>query len=222
MARKIERLTLDTLALLPDEVRECLFWEREPVLRERAQVAGELASEKQAWLSQALLEWGSAGRVILIDDDVVGVIVYAPPVYFPGSASLPTAPISTDCVQLATAYVRPAHRRAGLGRLLMQAMAKDLIQRGGIRSVEAFGATRPQAASPEVASMHSCVLPAEFLLRVGFKTQRPHIQHPRMRLDLKSVLTWREELEAAVEKILGAVRPTRLRKPAPETRNRSR
>jgi hypothetical protein len=50
------------------------------------------------------------------------------------------------------------------------------------------------------------MLPVEFLQRVGFKTHRPHAKHPRMRLELKSVLTWREEMEAALNRLLGVVR----------------
>ena len=48
----------------------------------------------------------------------------------------------------------------------------------------------------------------EFLQRVGFRTARGHVRHPRMRLDLKSVVSWREEVELAWERLLGAVRPT--------------
>jgi hypothetical protein len=53
------------------------------------------------------------------------------------------------------------------------------------------------------------VLPADYLLSVGFKTQRAHPRYPRMRLELRSVLTWRDEVEGALEKLLGAVRPAR-------------
>lgn len=215
MARQVTRLTLDTLATLPEPARTCLFWELDPVHRERARLAGELVSEKEAWLSRVLLDWGSAGRVLTVDGETGGFVVYAPPVYFPGSASLPTAPVSADAVQLATAYVAPELRGQGLGRVLLQAMAKDLLQRGGIRSVEAFGSYARTAGSGAPAP---CVLPADFLLRVGFKTQRPHARHPRLRLELKSILTWREEVEAALERLVGAVRPAKLRKPAPHAR----
>ena len=47
----------------------------------------------------------------------------------------------------------------------------------------------------------------EFLGSVGFKTHRPHARHPRMRMDLRSALTWRDEVEAALEKLIGVVRP---------------
>jgi hypothetical protein len=53
------------------------------------------------------------------------------------------------------------------------------------------------------------VLPADYLLRVGFKTHRAHPRFPRMRLELRSAVTWRDEVESALEKLLGAVRPVR-------------
>lgn len=201
MARKLVRLTLDNLVDLPEVAQDCVFWELDPVARDRAVQAGESRSEKEAWLSRVLLEWGSCGRVAYVDGEPAGFILYAPPMFFPGSASLPTAPISEDAVQLATACVAPEYAGQGLGRVLMQAMAKDLLKRGGIRAVEAIGSNRP----------HECVLPTEFLVRVGFKTHRPHPVHPRLRIELKSVLTWKEEVEAALEKLVGAVRPVKAR-----------
>ncbi len=202
MARKLVRLTLDSLDDLPEDAQECVFWELDPVARTRAEKAGEARSEKEAWLSHVLLEWGSCGRVAYVDGEPAGFVLYAPPVYFPGSAQLPTAPISEDAVQLATAYVDPAFAGGGLGRVLLQGMAKDLIKRGDIRAVEAFGVS---------GRATSCVLPTEFLARVGFKTQRQHPKHPRMRLELKSVLTWKEEVEAALERLVGVVRPAKVR-----------
>jgi hypothetical protein len=51
-----------------------------------------------------------------------------------------------------------------------------------------------------------CVLPADFLLSVGFKTVRAHHRHPRLRLDLRTALSWREDVEQAIERLLGSVR----------------
>ncbi len=207
MSRRITRLTLDTLADLPEEIRTCLHWERDPVRRAEIERAGVAAEEKEAWVSAVLLEWGSCGRVIYVDDEPAGFVLYAPPVYFPGSASYPTAPVGEDAVQLATAQVFEGYGGGGLGRVLMQTMARDLVKRGDVRAVEAFGVRgRPT---------EGCPLPAEFLQRVGFKTCRPHPRHPRLRLDLRSVLTWREEMEAALTKLLDAVRPGRAAPAAP-------
>jgi GNAT superfamily N-acetyltransferase len=210
MSRKVVRLTVDHLAELPGPCRSCLFWELDPV--RRARVSGEAAlAEKEAWLSEVLREWGSCGRVALVDDRVVGHLVYAPAAYVPGAAAFPTAPVSSDAVLLTTAYVAEEHADGGLGRMLVQAMARDLIGRGGIRAVEAFGTTAP--------ALGSCLVAAGFLGSVGFKTHRPHPLTPRMRMDLRSALTWRDEVEAAVERLLGAVRPRP--KPTPERSHRS-
>jgi hypothetical protein len=58
------------------------------------------------------------------------------------------------------------------------------------------------------------MLPSDFLSRVGFKTQRAHSTTPRMRMDLRTTVTWRSEVEAALERLVGAVRP--VRRPAPK------
>ena len=51
------------------------------------------------------------------------------------------------------------------------------------------------------------MVPADFLRSVGFKTQRAHPTNPRMRMELRSALTWKDEVEPALERLLGAVRP---------------
>jgi GNAT superfamily N-acetyltransferase len=215
MARRVARLTLDTLADLPEEVRCCVQWELDPVSRHRLPDRESAAAEKEAWVSRVLLDWGSCGRVVYVDGEPAGFVTYAPPAYLAGTASLPTAPVSDDAVQVAAAQVFEPWAGTGLGRLLMQEVVKDLVQRGGIRAVEAFGSTRPRSRASAVLSGadHQCLLPVEFLQRVGFKTQRPHPRTPRMRLELKSVVTWREEVEGALERLLGVVRPTRAPRP---------
>ena len=205
MARRVARLTLDTLVDLPEDARCCVHWELDPVSRQRLPDRESAVAEKEAWVSHVLLEWGSCGRVVYVDDEPAGFVVYAPPAFLRGSASVPTAPVSDDAVQVAAAQVLPPYAGAGLGRLLMQEVVKDLLQRGGIRAVEAFGATA--GWTPGTSDEHPCLLPAEFLQRVGFKTHRPHPRTPRLRLELASVVTWREEVEAALERLLGAVRP---------------
>jgi GNAT superfamily N-acetyltransferase len=199
MSRRTVRLTLDNLSDLPPTCASCLFWELDPVRRHRVCAGGEF-DEKQAWVSEVLREWGSCGRIAMVDDRPAGYLVYAPAPFVPGGSGFPTAPISPDAVQLTTVYVDPEVRGGGIGRLLIQHMAKDLIRRGGIRAVEAFGETRNRPDGHHV-------VPAGFLSAVGFKTQRTHLVHPRMRMDLKSALTWRDEVEQALERLLGVVRP---------------
>lgn len=207
MARKVIRLTVDHLALLPEPVRTCLFWELDPVRRGRVRPE-EAAAEKEAWLGEVLREWGSCGRVMLVDDDLAGVVVYAPAAFVPGAAAFPTAPASPDAVLMTTMWVDPARTGGGLARQLVQGMARDLIERGGIPAVEAFGHLRHPARD-------ECTVPAEFLGSVGFKTQRPHPVTPRMRMELRSALTWRDEVEAAIERLVGVVRtPAQAARPS--------
>jgi hypothetical protein len=138
-------------------------------------------------------------------------VLYAPAVYVPGADAFATAPVSEDAVLLATAMVFPAYAGSGLGRVLMQTVVKDLVKRGGIRALEAIGDTRAPDKQQWARGRGygDCVLPAEYLLRIGFKTHRAHPRYPRMRLELRTALTWRDEVESALEKLLGAVRPAR-------------
>jgi GNAT superfamily N-acetyltransferase len=204
--RRIARLTLDNLGDLPQACRSCAFWELDPVRRQQAETAGEAALEKEAWVSRVLLEWGSCGRILYVDDEPAGYAIYAPPWLVPGAEAFPTSPVSEDAVLLATLRVLPEYAGGGLGRVLVQAVVKDVLNRGGIRAIEAFGDRRPGAIEA-FGGRSGCVVPADFWLRVGFKTQRSHPRYPRLRMDMRSVLTWREEVEQALEKLLQAVRP---------------
>lgn len=208
MSRRTAPLTLDHLAQVDEPCRSCLFWSTDPVSRGR--LAGEETAAREAWLSWVMREWGSGGRVALVDGRVVGHAIYAPVAFFPGAAAMPTSPPSPDAVLLTTVYVEPSARQGGLGRLLVQGMARDLVRRD-IAAVEAFGDTRGRSVG--------CVLPAEFLGRVGFKTQRAHVTTPRMRMDLRSVVTWKSEVEATLEKLWGVVLPSP--QPAPKASHRT-
>jgi hypothetical protein len=50
------------------------------------------------------------------------------------------------------------------------------------------------------------MVPAEFLRAVGFTTVRGHPMTPRLRLDLKTTVSWREDV---VEAALGRLRHRR-------------
>jgi GNAT superfamily N-acetyltransferase len=205
MSRRLAALTLDTLTDLPDPCRRCVAWELDPVARDRAAAAGDTAFEKEAWTSATLLEWGSCGRVAYVDDDPAGFVMYAPPHLVPRSMSFPTSPVSGDAVLLMSARVLPRYSGGGLARMLIQAAAKDLTRRG-VRAVEAFGLQAGAGQAEPGTPGASCLVPADLLLAVGFKTVRPHHRYPRLRLELKTALSWREDVEQALERILGTVR----------------
>lgn len=222
MSRRLGALTLDTLEDLPPRCRRCVAWELDPGARRRAQQAGDLEFEKEAWLSGVLLEWGSCGRIAYAGDTPAGFVTYAPPVHSPRASRFPTSPVAADAVLLMTGWVSPEHRGGGFARMLVQGAAKDLTRRG-VRAIEAFGTVSgdavaadgltardvpgvPAATDDPDSESHLCLLPVGLLLAVGFKTVRPHRHTPRLRLDLRTALSWREDVEQALERILGTVR----------------
>ena len=98
---------------------------------------------------------------------------------------------------MTTMQVMPEFSGEGIGRMLAQAVAKDLTRRG-VKAVEVFGDARP-------GTEPSCMVPADFLRSVGFKTVRPHPRWPRLRMELRSAMTWKEDVEAALEQLLGSI-----------------
>ncbi|GHA16700.1 GNAT family N-acetyltransferase [Streptomyces echinoruber] len=196
MGRRLVPLTLDNLQDIPKRCRSCVFWELDPVSGEASVKAGTPAIEKEAWISAVLLDWGSCGRVVYVDDVPAGFVLYAPPAYVPRSTAFPTSPVAPDAVQLITGFILPGYQGQGLGRVMVQTVAKDLLRRG-FKAIEAFGDARWKEPA--------CLLPADHLLAVGFKTVRQHPTYPRLRLELRSTLSWKEDVEMALDRLLGAV-----------------
>ncbi|MFV0461504.1 MAG: GNAT family N-acetyltransferase [Actinomycetales bacterium] len=208
MTRRLSSLTLDNLEDLPSSCRSCVAWELDPVAACTLESATDAHLQKQGWLTQTLLQWGSCGLLGYVDEEVAGFLTYAPSGFVPRSLTFPTSPISPDAVLLMTGGVTLEHRRAGIARMLAQGVAKDLTRRG-VRAIECFATTHaPSRDDPDVdlGCTPGCLLPASFLLAVGFKTIRPHRDTPRLRLDLRAAVSWREDVEHALEKLLGTVR----------------
>jgi ribosomal protein S18 acetylase RimI-like enzyme len=198
VSRRLASVTLDNLDDLPRRCRRCVFWELDPVARTRAEEAGDTEFEKEAWVSATLLEWGSCGKLVYVDGVPAGYVMFAPPMYVPRAVAFPTSPVSADAVLLMTGHVLPEFAGMGLGRMLVQGVAKDLIRRG-VKAVEAFGERNWEAPD--------CVVPADYLLSVGFKTVRDHPRYPRLRLELKTAVSWREDVEVALERLLQSMTP---------------
>ena len=210
MSRRLVNLTLDTLEDLPRRCRQCVFWELDPVAAERACASGDPGLEKEAWVSQTLLEWGSCGKLVYADGMPAGFALYSPPAYVPRSMAFPTSPVSADAVLLMTAHVVPAFAGSGLGRMLIQGVARDLTKRG-VRAIEAFGDAK---FGDKADDRSGCLAPADFFLAVGFKTVRPHPRYPRLRLELRTALSWKSDVEYALEKLLGSMNPEAILRPA--------
>lgn len=207
MSRRLTQLTLDNLDDLPDTCRSCIAWELDPVSACGIDTADEARQEKETWVARTLLQWGSCGLLAHVDDHLAGYLTYAPGGFVPRSMSFPTSPVSPDAVLLMTGGVLARHRGAGIARMLAQGVAKDLTRRG-IRAIECFATMHgPGRGDPtaDLGCVPGCLLPAPFLLAIGFKTIRPHRDTPRLRLDLRSAVSWREDVEHALERILGTV-----------------
>jgi len=106
MSRRLVNLTLDTLEDLPRPCRVCVYWELDPVAAQRACAAGDPGLEKEAWVSQTLLEWGSCGKLAYVDGmpalrDVRAAGICA------SIDGIPTSPVSPDAAMLMTASVVP-------------------------------------------------------------------------------------------------------------------
>ena len=207
MSRRLANLTLDNLDDLPRRCRRCVFWELDPIARQVAEEAGDTELEKEAWLSATLLDWGSCGKIVYVDSLAAGYVLYAPPAHVPRSQAFPTSPVSADAVLLMTADVLPEFRGGGLGRMLVQGAARDLSRRG-VKAIEAFGDARHDGEPGT-----TCIVAADYLLAVGFKTVRPHHRFPRLRLDLKNAVSWREDMEVALERLLGSMNPEPVFRP---------
>ena len=80
-----------------------------------------------------------------------------------------------------TADVGPRHRpvhRGGLGRMLIQGVARDLTKRG-VKAIEAFGdAKSDEDSDTGLGASGRCLAPADFFLSVGFKTVRASPEVP--------------------------------------------
>jgi GNAT superfamily N-acetyltransferase len=197
MSRRVTSITLDNIDDLPLPCRTCVFWE-----------AGHRAppgATKDDWVSAVLLEWGSCGRILYVDGEAAGFALYAPPEYVGGVPGYATSEVSSDAILLMTARVLPRFAAGGLGRVLIQSVVKDALSHRGVRALEAFGDTHGEDLA--------CVIPSEFLTAVGFKTVHQHPRYPRLRLDLRTVLSWRGDVELALERWIGAIRPDKS--PAP-------
>ena len=255
MSRRLVNLTLDTLEDIPRPCRQCVYWELDPVAAQRACAAGDPELEKEAWVSQTLLEWGSCGKLIYVDGMAAGFAMFAPPAYVPRSMAFPTSPVSPDAALLMTAHVVNSFAGGGLGRMLIQGVARDLVKRG-IKAVEAFGDARNRDPRGEgrgrdrnrdiserrvivgsiddvdkddrdvddgLGASGRCLAPADFFLAVGFKTVRQHPKYPRLRLELRTALSWKSDVEYALEKLLGSMNPESILRPVrPATRSTQR
>jgi hypothetical protein len=211
--RELRPLTPDRVADLVGSCAPCTFWQTVPN-NGHGDPADPLAL-LAAWVESVTTDWGPPGRVAYVDGRPVGHVVVAPARLVPRLAAFPTSPSDPSTLMLVTAVTADASGGAdlagrvgkGLRKALVQAAAKEAL-RHRARSLDVI------AARPLAVDRHDCVLEARVLEDAGFRVERDHPSYPRLRIDLRTLVTIRDEAAEAVRRALAAVPAVR---PVPET-----
>lgn len=172
MGLSVVDITLENLRHAPPEVLVAVFWELDT-----DEVDVDPGFEKEEWFSSTLLEWGVCGKLAVQHGESLGFAEFAPPALFPRLARFPSGRVSPDAVYLSYCYIAPEHRGRGLGKLLIRAVAGDLLDRG-YGGLEAIG---------DREWGEGWVLPSRFLESNGFRVLREDPRYPLLRLDLGAV-----------------------------------
>lgn len=199
LTRRLHPLRADHLPRLPDDCRACLFWELGgscPTPTRPAEPDREALTRKAAWVRDRELATGAPGQVVIAEGRTVGWCLFAT-----DGDIAPREPalrrVSDDVLVLATVWVEPDFRGAGLGRLLVRAAVKEVIKRD-LDALEAYGDRRHRDGR--------CLLPATWLVHEGFQLHRDHPRYPLFRMDVKSIASWVEPLETAFEQALAGLK----------------
>ncbi len=193
MARRFKPLDAVRVRELPAGCAGCVFWETATRLPKRCGTCCD-PEMLEGWIDYVRAQWGDCGRIAYEGDDVLGFVKYAPPAYFPQARQFPAGVPDDDAVLITCLHVDPDARHFGLGKVLLHAALRDLVGRGE-RVVEAYAANDPG----DVKELP--MVGAGFLLQQGFTVARPHAEFPLMRLELKSLAAWTENLEAVLESL---------------------
>lgn len=205
MARRMRRLTVERVGDLPEPCSSCALWETGGHAAPVCEPA-DARHELEQWVEEVRAQWGECGRIAYENGEPLGFVKYAPGRFFPQVVSMPSGPPDHDAVLIACIHVMREAADAGLGKVLMQAALRDLVSRGE-KAVEAYG------SSQQIDRDRSPLMSVEFLLRQGFSVARPHPVYPLMRLELKSLATWTESVEAVLDALQIPLRRERV--PAP-------
>lgn len=200
--RQVVPLTAATTDLLRPSCRGCVRWLRDPV-EAHADAARHSVPGLRAWAETVTHEWGPPGLLVRQGGRTVAHVVVAPPSLVPRAALPATAPVSDDAVLLLSL----SSSSRAFTKVAVQSLGRELLRRT-VRAVEAYGGPAVVTgclSSAEVTQSDLpwpppdvCRVPTTLLTGVGFTVVRPHPTCPRLRLDLRSAATVREDLTSAV------------------------
>ncbi len=171
-----------------------MFWETEERLERQCGACCDLATLEE-WYAAVAEDWGECGRVAAENEHILGFIKYAPGKWLPQTRHFPAGvPGDGSEPVLACIHIRDDARRHGLGRVLLQAALRDLTLRGE-RVVYAYAAT----GSGDVT--YRPLIGVDFLIRHGFTVAAAHPEYPLLKLDLRSLVSITENLEAVLQSL---------------------
>jgi GNAT superfamily N-acetyltransferase len=154
--------------------RYCLYWEQPTEFESPVLNLSQREAAKAQWFREVSAEFGCAGKLVRVDGAVVGYAQFAPAQYLPMANTYECGPPSDDAVLLSCLFIVPDRRGQGFGRALLQALLKELRDRG-IASVETF--TRKSAGSNPSG-------PVEFWLKHGFQPIREDADFALVHMEL--------------------------------------
>jgi len=188
--RSIVTVTLDNLASLPTSCGSCGYWEKSgPASPEDS--SPEPCHHKRDWYEIVLDTWGSCGKLVLQANQALAYCQYGPPDLLPQIHQYHIGPISSDATFLSCLYVPQPYRGHGLGKLLLNAVQKDLIKRG-YRAIETF-ARRAPAKNPSGWS--------EFYLANGWQIINGSDSLTLFRLDLRASVSWQINFQVVLDSL---------------------
>ncbi len=198
MARTFMGLSLADRASLPARCAGCVYWESPERLPIECGSACDVTLAND-WVRTVAKEWGECGKVATEDGECLGFIKYAPARHVPQARHMPAGPPLGDVPLITCLHIAPAARRHGLGGVLLREALRDLASRNE-KSVQAYALARRMDL--DLAPM----VGVEFLLRSGFTVVRPHPETPLLRVDLKSLVSWADNVETVLQSLRLPVR----------------
>ncbi|MDN5719185.1 MAG: hypothetical protein ACTH2Y_08970 [Corynebacterium sp.] len=179
-----------------------MFWELSPTV-----TSPDSAFDKQMWIQSVLYRWGTCGYTAFVGTGDEGsgerpaaTAFFAPPPNFPGSAAMPSGPVSGDAIQISTVFVEPPYMGLYLEHSLIDTILTE-AERRGVAAVEAYGRNDEDGApsgyfpegyhgwedrpdGPDADLEAAPVLSADILEQQGFTIVGKHPRFPRYRKKL--------------------------------------
>lgn len=204
--KKAAPVDLDNLRDVFQPCRSCLFWQTAEKVNV-PHITKDGKFRKEEWLSTTLLKWGNCASVMIEDDEVVGFAQYGLISDFPQVNNFSTGNISKDAAFLACLYILPHEQSKKKGKFLLREILKDF-------TMMRFPAVETIAKRAMLNKNEFNQRNIDFYLSEGFRIIQDHPVYPRLRIDLKNAVTWKEEITSAFQKIRSPLKK-RNQAPAP-------